>query len=82
VKQLTSVEWGGGPGRPQKYPWQEWENGRPWEIVKGEDFNVSTHNMQVNLHMRAAKLDKIVRTRTINDGAAEKLVFQFFSKST
>jgi hypothetical protein len=81
MKQLNSFDWGGGgAGRPQKYPWGEWENGKPWEIVKGEDYHVSSQNMQVNLHMRAAKDNKVVRTRTRREVAGEKLVFQFFEK--
>ena len=81
MKQLSSVDWGDvGVGRPQKYPWSQWENGQPWEIVKGQDFHVSLHNMQVNLHTRASKDGKTVRTRTLSDGEVEKVVFQFFDK--
>lgn len=80
-KQLQAVDWGTtSVGRPQKYPWDKWTDGSPWEIVKGEHYNVPTHNMQVNLHMRASKEDQTVRTRTIRDGDSEKLIFQFFPK--
>lgn len=82
-KQLKGVDWGSsGVGRPQKYPWDKWQNGSPWEIVKGQHYNVPSHNMQVNLHMRASKADKVVRTRTVREGDVEKLIFQFFPKDS
>ena len=28
-------------------------DGSPWEIQRGEDYDVATENMRVNLHMRA-----------------------------
>jgi hypothetical protein len=64
-------------GRQQKYPWQTWTDGSVWEIRQGEDYDVPTENMRVNLHMKADSLLQKVRTQKINDQAGEGLVFQF-----
>lgn len=67
-------------GRPSRYPWKEWEDLNPWEIVRGKQYDISTENMQVNLHMRAAKDDLRVQTRKVTTEAGEEgLQFRFFS---
>ncbi|MEA2411898.1 MAG: hypothetical protein QOC77_2459 [Thermoleophilaceae bacterium] len=68
---------GGGAGRPQKYPWEKWEDGSVWKIARGEDYEIPTQSMQVNLHLRASKDNLKVRTRTVREDDGEKLVFQF-----
>jgi hypothetical protein len=70
------------PGHPQargqrKYPWDEWADGSTWEIRRGEDYDVATENMRVNLHMKADSLLRKVRTRKFNDDRGEGLIFQF-----
>ena len=77
MKTLDSFDFDGGLGRPQKYPWDRWENGEIWEIAQGQDYEISTQNMQVTLHLRASKDNKKVQTRRVRDEAREKLVFQF-----
>jgi hypothetical protein len=62
---------------PRKYPWDEWADGSPWEIRRGEDYDVTTENMRVNLHMKAESLLRKVRTRKFHDGRGEGLIFQF-----
>jgi hypothetical protein len=64
-------------GPQQKYPWQTWADGSVWEIRQGEDYDVPTENMRVNLHMKGDALLQKVRTQKINDQAGEGLVFQF-----
>jgi hypothetical protein len=78
MRELPSYDFNRPLGRPSKYPWDKWENGSIWEIVQGEDYEVSTENMQVNLHLRAARDNKKVQTRTERDDGVEKLVFQFY----
>src|SRR3954453_6112438 len=63
---------------PRRYPWSEWTDGSVWEIRRGEDYDASTENMRVNLHMRAEADLKKVRTRKVRDEHGEGLVFQFF----
>jgi hypothetical protein len=60
-----------------RYPWGEWTNGRPWRITRGEDYDVPTENMRVNLHMRASSMGCKVRTHKVVDGRGEGLIFQF-----
>jgi hypothetical protein len=63
-------------GRPQKYPWQVWTDGSIWQIRQGDDYDISTQNMQVNLHVRANELGHKVRTQKIKNEPGEGL-FQF-----
>jgi len=63
----------------RKYPWVDWTDGSPWEIRRGEDYDVATENMRANLHMKADSLDCKVRTRKFeDDDQGEGLIFQFF----
>lgn len=61
----------------QKYPWGEWTDGGAWEIRRGQDYEVTTENMRVNLHMRASSEARKVRTKKVTDTEGEGLVFQF-----
>jgi hypothetical protein len=64
---------------PRRYPWAEWTDGSVWEIRRGEDYDVSTENMRVNLHMKADQSVQKVRTKKVRDEQqGEGLVFQFF----
>jgi hypothetical protein len=59
----------------RRYPWREWTDGSTWEIRQGDDYDVATENMRVNLHLKAEALGRKVRTRKVTGGAG--LVFQF-----
>lgn len=65
------------PGSLRRYPWAEWADGSAWEIRKGEDYEVATENMRVNLHLKADALGRKVQTKKITDQDGEALVFQF-----
>ena len=69
---------GEGTGEPRRYPWQEWTDGGVWEIRVGEDYDVDTENMRVNLHIKADALAIKVRTTKVRDEQGEGLAFQFF----
>jgi hypothetical protein len=60
-----------------RYPWDEWTDGSTWQIRRGEDYDVATENMRVNLHMRARHLPGKVKTTKFVDAASEGLIFQF-----
>ena len=62
----------------RRYPWGDWTDGSAWEIRRGEDYDVATENMRVNLHMKADGLAIKVRTKKIRDEQGEGLVFQFY----
>jgi hypothetical protein len=67
-----------GDGGKRRYPWADWTNERIWEIRRGEDYNVATENMRVNLHEYAkSKGLVLVKTRKVGDGTWEGLRFQF-----
>src|SRR3954471_24761344 len=63
---------------PRRYPWPDWTDGSVWEIRRGEDYDASTENMRVNLHMKADALAVKVRTKKVRHDEGEGLVFQFF----
>lgn len=68
-----------GDFRPmRRYPWAEWTDGSVWEIRKGDDYDVPTENMRVNLHMQGDAKALKVRTKKVRDQLGEGLVFQFF----
>jgi hypothetical protein len=77
AKQLDNFPDDQAPETKRRYPWPEWTNGRPWEICQGEDYDVATENMRVNLHMKADSLGRKVRTKKISDKDGEGLIFQF-----
>ena len=62
---------------PRRYPWAEWSDGKVWEIRQGEDYDVATENMRVNLHERAKLQGTSVRTEKVSDASGEGLRFQF-----
>lgn len=66
-----------GHGHARRYPWAEWADGTPWEIRRGEDYDVATENMRVNFHMKAKQLGCKVRTRKFTHPDGEGLIFQF-----
>ncbi|HEY6312886.1 MAG TPA: hypothetical protein VIY52_19080 [Streptosporangiaceae bacterium] len=72
-----------GPRPPQgRYPWDEWTNGRPWRITRGEDYDIPTENMRANLHMRASSMGRKVQTQKTTDDQGEGLIFQFSADET
>lgn len=63
--------------RQRRYPWEQWTDEGVWEIRRGEDYDATTENMRVNLHMKADALLIKVRTTKVRDENGEGLVFQF-----
>lgn len=77
ARKLNSFP-GDSPSGKRRYPWPEWTDGGVWEIRKGEDYDVATENMRVNLHLKATELLRKVRTKKVSDNNnGEGLVFQF-----
>jgi hypothetical protein len=64
----------------RRYPWQEWTDGSIWEIKQGEDYDVATENMRVNLHERAKRQGAVVKTKKVGDEGWEGLRFQFMAR--
>jgi hypothetical protein len=66
-----------GPGRPQKYPWKEWlVDGRPFEIYHGEDYEVPTENMRVQVSKAAERMGGKVSTKRIHDPEGLRVTFR------
>lgn len=62
---------------PRRYPWEQWSDGAIWEIRQGDDYDVPTENMRINIHERAKQRVMKVRTEKFKDGRGEGLRFQF-----
>jgi hypothetical protein len=77
AKRLKQFPDDAAPKSQRRYPWPEWTDGSAWEIRQGEDYDVVTENMRVNLHLKADSLGRKVRTRKFSDRAGEGLAFQF-----
>lgn len=63
----------GRSGPKFSYPWDEWTDGRVWEITRGEDFQVSTRAMYSMIGTHAASHGFTVTKRKRGDSIA----FQF-----
>lgn len=65
-----------------RYPWQSWTNGDMHTIYRGEDYFISTYNMQISLHGRARHQKLKVQTSSFaNSDGQEGLVFRFEEKT-
>ena len=60
-------------GRPQKYPWEQWQDGRVWKARQGVDFSLTPARFRCILYQRANSYGRTCRTRI--DG--EYVTFQF-----
>lgn len=61
------------PGRPSKYPWEEWLDGRWWEIQKGVDFDRSVASMRKSVSTASKRKGGTCVTSTLGD----KIRFRF-----
>jgi hypothetical protein len=68
-------------GQQARYDWSSWTDGSAWEIRQGEDYEIPTENMRVNLFMKAKQRGVKVRTRIVRDENGEGLRFQFYEPS-
>ena len=68
-------------GQQARYDWSHWTDGSAWEIRQGEDYEIPTENMRVNLFMKAKQRGVKVRTRIVRDENGEGLRFQFYEPS-
>jgi hypothetical protein len=75
ARRIDSLE---DDGTARRYPWVEWtQEDTIWEIRRGEDYDVATENMRVNLHERANYQNQRVTTRKVAGADWEGLRFQF-----
>lgn len=65
------------PRGQMRYPWDEWLDGRVWELVAGEDFTAKVPTLKANAQLQAKKRNGRVRTRQLREGERQKVVLQF-----
>lgn len=63
-------------GRPEKYPYKQWFNGRKWELQEGTseeveagkaDFDIDPASFKAALYARKKTLGYVIQTRTVLD---------------
>lgn len=54
-------------GRPRKYPWEEWLDGRTWELTRGEDFTSNALAFRNQIYTRARDFGKLVSVTIVDD---------------
>ncbi|MGN6257119.1 MAG: hypothetical protein ACTHN3_05115 [Solirubrobacterales bacterium] len=70
-------EFPGGPGK-SKYPWDEWFDGSPWLLRRGEDYSTNTESFRA-IASRAAKVEgKQLRTRLVKDEGQDAIAIQAY----
>lgn len=78
AKELEQFPENAGRGRPDKYPWETWFNGKPWQLDAGEDFDATLkpESFRATARSAAQKRGGKLKAAVINDG--KSLVIQFF----
>lgn len=54
-----------------RYPWSEWTDGEAKLIYQGEDYTISTFNMQISLHGHARAHGLRVSTRSFKESSRD-----------
>lgn len=68
AKVLRKHKFGPTPsGRESIYRWDDWLDGRIWQLTKGKDFNCLTNSMRVQAYARARERQLRVRTTIHGD---------------
>ena len=65
-------------GRAQQYPWDEWTDGKTWEVAKGADFTCSLNSFRNGLYSIAKSYDLKVVSATFCEEDDEIIRFRFF----
>lgn len=50
--------------RAEKYPWDQWLNGKVWKLVQGEDYDVSSTSIRAAIYAAGTRLRKKVKIET------------------
>lgn len=53
------------PPPHEKYPWEDWFDGRVWELIQDEDFDAAITSMVPMIHIAAKRYDCTVQTRIV-----------------
>jgi hypothetical protein len=60
-----------------RYPWDEWLDGRVWELFRGEDFSAKVPTLISNARAQARRRGGLVRSRLRDDAGRESIIIQF-----
>lgn len=63
-----------GPGRPPKYPWAQWLDGRAKVLTRGKDFDATTTSMRQMVLQMARARGLLIRTE-VGDSRYLRLLF-------
>jgi hypothetical protein len=68
-------------GLKYRYPWDEWLDGHPWKLRRGEDFDTSIASMRAIASKAARSEGMTLRTQaTKDDDGAEVLIIQALTR--
>lgn len=65
----------GKGGALPKYPWEDWTDGSPWRIHRGQDYDISTESMAAVVRNYARRVGLTVETKRSRD--EDFVEFQF-----
>ena len=67
AETVKSHDFGIPPNR--KYPWELWQNGAVWRIVRGDDFpkDLNPRTMRAQINVRSKYIQRRVRTQVLGD---------------
>jgi len=69
--------------RNGRYPWDEWTNGKVWQVVEHDDFTVAINSFRQYLYNKAKELNLDVSIKVISeDNQPTQIYFQFSKKQT
>lgn len=74
AKQLDEFPEGIRVGRPGKYPWDEWFNGKVWEVEAGTDFSTTPESFRMTIKSAAKSRGGSVKIAKLDE---KRLVFQY-----
>ena len=78
AKKLNEFPGGDIPTRA-KYPWDEWLDGSPWLLRKGEDYLTNTDSFRAVANKAARDRARKLKTRTVKDKDGEGIAIQALS---
>lgn len=58
---------GGGVGRAEKYPYDEWLDGKVWQLDEGSDFDVTKQSFMTSIRGAAKKRGYKLRSRILEN---------------
>jgi hypothetical protein len=67
-------------GRPPKYPWEEWTDGRSRRLRRGEDFDADLVSFRTMVHRKARDLGSNIGAYTHINKADQSIQVRFYER--